>query len=595
MKAKFKQMMMSSLLTLSLSSQALAQNGSSTTSGNTTTPGTSKPLLIEGFIPMESTETIGLQKVFVFIQNGKIQQIRSKESEILSLPTDTLRLTERETGQKWLLSPGFIDMHNHLDHNVLPLWKTAKGQFNNRFDWRADLDYKKNVRGLVQAVKESSASSGSNSNFCKIIQYAEIKALVGGVTSIQGIGGAANNECVKDMLVRNIEHKSDYEVQTDARVSFEVINPKHAAILDAHVIPTMKEDDLDLLDAYNSLPTEIKKDTAYSYTDAFFAGIDKLLQIFENVIPNGTKSVRAFITHVAEGKSNDPFTKIEFKIADAIGYARHGMVLIHGIGLNEEDWSRAAEEKISLVWSPFSNLLLYGETTDVASAKKVGINITLGSDWSPSGSKTLLDEVQIAKRYLRSIGKSNLFTDKDYFEMMTINAAKALKLDDRLGELKEGKLADIVAFALPNRITSRFNPFSYIVNSSSDRIRLVVVNGQIAIAPEKVLEATDRVEKLVENSTTNCKGLVDQVLVNAKVSLQEIVQTLTPLFKVDGEVIFDDYLTCRDQKYKDAIAQLFAETFNPEKIGQITLPTGAPTFESLIPQLKLIQNDGLGK
>jgi hypothetical protein len=110
-----------------------------------------------------------------------------------------------------------------------------------------------------------------------------------------------------------------------------------------------------------------------------------------------------------------------------------------------------------------------------------------------------------------------------------------------------------------------------------------------------VSQPTDRVEKLVENATATCQGLTDQVLVNAKVSLQEIVKTLSPLFKVDGEIVFDDYLTCRDQNYKDAIAQLFTETFDPEKIGQITLPVGAPTFETLIPQLRLIKAAGAAK
>lgn len=582
MNFRLKRLALSCILTLNFSAAAFAQNN--------TTPGKSRALVIEGYMPIDDRSLTGVRKVFLFVQDGKIQQIKSTETELQNVPLDVIKLTEKETGQKWLLSPGFIDMHNHLDHNVVPLWKNAKGQFNNRFDWRADADYKKNVRGIVQTVKEASNSTDSNSNFCKILQYAEIKALVGGVTSIQGVGGTANNICVKDMLVRNIEHESDYEVATDARVSFEVINPKHAAILTDHVVPAMKEDDLDLVEAYNALPKEVKSREAYKFTDAFFAGLDKLLQIFENVIPAGNGSVRAFITHVAEGKTNDPFTKLEFKIADAIGYAKNGMVLIHGIGLNASDWSRAAQENVSLVWSPFSNLLLYGETTDVVAAKEAGINMTLGSDWSPSGTKTLLDEVKIAKRYLRAIGKSDRISDKDFFEMMTINAAKALKLEDRLGELKEGKLADIVAFAMPARTTDRFSPYSFIVNANSEMVRLVVVNGKIAIAPSKNVLATDVTETLVDAGEVTCQGLKDQVLVNSKVSLQSILTTLKPLFTFNNELMFDDYLTCRDEVYKKAIATLFTETFKPQNIGNIVLPAGAPTFENLVPQLQVLKD-----
>ncbi len=42
-----------------------------------------------------------------------------------------------------------------------------------------------------------------------------------------------------------------------------------------------------------------------------------------------------------------------------------------------------------MVWSPLSNYLLYGETADMTAAKAAGVNIALGSDWAPSGSKKL--------------------------------------------------------------------------------------------------------------------------------------------------------------------------------------------------------------
>ena len=102
---------------------------------------------------------------------------------------------------------------------------------------------------------------------------------------------------------------------------------------------------------------------------------------------------------------------------------------------------------MSLVWSPYSNLLLYKETTDVDAAFKAGLNITLGSDWSPTGSKNLLDEVKIAKRYLVS-QKNTSINDRMLFDMMTINPAKALKLENKVGRLEKNYLADIVAIRL---------------------------------------------------------------------------------------------------------------------------------------------------
>ena len=52
-----------------------------------------------------------------------------------------------------------------------------------------------------------------------------------------------------------------------------------------------------------------------------------------------------------------------------------------------------------MVWSPLSNLLLYGATARVDAAKRAGVRIGLGSDWSPSGSKNLLGELKVAWLY----------------------------------------------------------------------------------------------------------------------------------------------------------------------------------------------------
>ena len=45
-----------------------------------------------------------------------------------------------------------------------------------------------------------------------------------------------------------------------------------------------------------------------------------------------------------------------------------------------------------LVWSPLSNLLLYGKTTAVYDALAAGVLVSLGTDWTPSGSANLLAE-----------------------------------------------------------------------------------------------------------------------------------------------------------------------------------------------------------
>ncbi len=55
-----------------------------------------------------------------------------------------------------------------------------------------------------------------------------------------------------------------------------------------------------------------------------------------------------------------------------------------------------AAHGVNLIWSPRSNLELYGSTADVAAAKAAHVKIALAPDWSPTGSDGLLAELNYA-------------------------------------------------------------------------------------------------------------------------------------------------------------------------------------------------------
>ena len=99
------------------------------------------------------------------------------------------------------------------------------------------------------------------------------------------------------------------------------------------------------------------------------------------------KKVKAIVAHVAEGMNKDKYNALEYKYIKQMGLNKPGLVMIHAVGLSKEDLRDAAKNDISIVWSPFSNLLLYGETLDVSAAIKAGVNVALGVDWSTTGSE----------------------------------------------------------------------------------------------------------------------------------------------------------------------------------------------------------------
>ena len=89
-----------------------------------------------------------------------------------------------------------------------------------------------------------------------------------------------------------------------------------------------------------------------------------------------------------------------------------------------------------------SNLLLYGATSRVKSARENGVRIGLGSDWAVSGSKNLLGELKVAR--LASDEMDTGFTDRDLVAMATREAASILGWQNVLGSIRSGARADLI-------------------------------------------------------------------------------------------------------------------------------------------------------
>lgn len=193
----------------------------------------------------------------------------------------------------------------------------------------------------------------------------------------------------------------------------------------------------------------------------------------------------AVVAHLSEGMRSDPYNRSEYEYVRKLGMNKKGMVLIHAVGLDEAQLKDAAKNNISIVWSPFSNLLLYGETLDVAAAKKAGINLALGADWTPTGSKHLLDELKIAKRYLAK-NKIKGISDKDLIDMATVNAGIALNLPNVIGKVAKGYQADLLVIN-PARLKGT-DAYARLLNANQKDVSLVIVSGEPIYGEPKVIE-----------------------------------------------------------------------------------------------------------
>ena len=212
-------------------------------------------------------------------------------------------------------------------------------------------------------------------------RYAEARALVTGTTAIQGANGKFAN--IEESLVRNVDRR---------------IFGRHRARSIIDLDRTTAED----------------------------------IATLRGQIADG--SVTALYVHLAEGV--DQRSRDEFAALRAAKLLTAATVIIHGTALEPADLDEVAQAGAKLVWSPQSNLRLYGRTTRAGAAMERGIAVGLGADWLPSGSPSLLAELKVARQALIEEGRPA--TARQLVRMVTVDAARIAGLDDRLGRLAGG-------------------------------------------------------------------------------------------------------------------------------------------------------------
>lgn len=144
-----------------------------------------------------------------------------------------------------------------------------------------------------------------------------------------------------------------------------------------------------------------------------------------------------FIPHVGEGTNDGARYEVDC-VLDAVRAKTTPNAFIHGVAIDDAQIERLKTQRVAVVLSPRSNFQLYGATAPLAKLKSAGITLAMGTDWSPSGSLTQLDEVRCLARHNRDSLQS-LFSWSDLHRMMTENGAKAVGLQGQVGKLAAGE------------------------------------------------------------------------------------------------------------------------------------------------------------
>jgi cytosine/adenosine deaminase-related metal-dependent hydrolase len=187
-----------------------------------------------------------------------------------------------------------------------------------------------------------------------------------------------------------------------------------------------------------------------------------------------------FITHLSEGFDKESMRGL--KSLEKAGVLDKYSLLVHCIGFSDEDIAKAAKAGASVSWCAASNMLMFNVTAKIRKMLKAGVNVTIGTDSAATGSCNFLAEIKYARKLYRKLYGEDL-PAKTIFKMCTENAARAFRMDDRIGVLEKGKLADILVLK-----GKKTNPFENLVSASMEDIELLTLEGKPVYGEKRFIE-----------------------------------------------------------------------------------------------------------
>jgi cytosine/adenosine deaminase-related metal-dependent hydrolase len=190
---------------------------------------------------------------------------------------------------------------------------------------------------------------------------------------------------------------------------------------------------------------------------------------------------------------------------DHLGLLGPNSVMAHGVKLTEEERRLLAERGCTIAHCPSTNLKMSSGMADTLRLQAEGVHLTLGSDGAACNNRLdSFQEMRQAALLGSLIHGSNAVHPGDILRWATLEGARALGLEGRLGELTAGQYADMVAldpelFVLPGR-PEEVAPAVYnhlVYTATSAQVRHVWVNGRQRVRDGQLVD-TDRGEIFAE-------------------------------------------------------------------------------------------------
>lgn len=348
-----------------------------------------------------------------------------------------------------LVLPGFINMHTHLEYSVLR--GTSKLADETFSTW----SIKNHAR-----VRQASPEAIKTSIKLKIREF-----LAQGVTTVvDNSRFGYSGKVLQDEIIRSVvfneltvdDPTREFEIVNEFISGFPLYEPKVKSGVSPHAIFSLSKDSHIRLQSFAKRNNLLWNTHIAESADELIAFSEKKGDLYFQVTR----------------KQQWPFTDAK---TGSVNYAiQNGLIPDNGICIhcnyiNSSELEYLANKNVSVViCHSYTNELGHkGFPLEVALSRKVPI--CLGTEGvSAPGFTSLFDELYSLKNAFPHIAA------KEMLRWLTINPAKALNMENDIGSLEPGKLADIISVRFPCDPSQ--NPLEELLLSEPE-IVMVTING----------------------------------------------------------------------------------------------------------------------
>ena len=216
--------------------------------------------------------------------------------------------------------------------------------------------------------------------------------------------------------------------------------------------------------------------------------------------------------HLAEtlnevGECVQKYNKTPIQLIEDIGFFEHKCLIAHGVHIDKDDYLSIVQKNVSVAHCPSSNMKLGSGIAPIYSMIEAGINVCLGTDGPASNNSIDMFREMYLGSLLQKVNlhETQIMPASLLVKMATINAAKALNLDNKIGKIKEGYKADLVRISINDiNILPLNDYYSGIVYSGKpENVKMTMVNGEILYENGKFADFIDTDKIIFECKNAN--------------------------------------------------------------------------------------------